>query len=213
MLIEFDTANDRTQKKLLKKAKKLLDKYSSSYQVASSPEDQEKLWKIRNASASVIGHSEGGVRSLPIIEDGIVPPEHLQQYMEGLYAIFAETHLQPAVWGHAGDGHLHTQPFLDLSQVGDRQRLFKLMDEYYDLVISLGGSISGSHGEGRLSAPYLEKQYGKDFYIVFQKIKQIFDPYGTLNPGVKVNVTIDSVKPLVRSHYTLDHLYNHMPRS
>jgi FAD/FMN-containing dehydrogenase len=105
------------------------------------------------------------------------------------------------------------QPFLDLSQVGDRQKIFRLLDEYTQLVLSLGGSISGEHGEGRLRAPYLQQQYGPELYGLFQKVKQIFDPYGVLNPGVKVNVTLDSVKALLRSNYTLDHLYNHLPRS
>jgi FAD/FMN-containing dehydrogenase len=213
MLIEFDSASERTQKRLVKKTQKLLEKLGASFQLETDPAEQEKLWKIRHASASVVAHAEGNTKALPIIEDGIVPPERFREYLEGLYAIFDRAHLQAAVWGHAGDAHLHVQPFLDLSQVGDRQKVFKIMDEYYNLVLSLGGSIAGEHGEGRLRAPYLAKQYGPELYAVFQKVKQIFDPYGTLNPGVKVNVTLDNVKSLLRSGYTLDHLYNHMPRS
>ncbi len=213
MLIEFDTASDRMQKRLIKKTQRMLDKLGATSQVETDPLEQEKLWKIRHASAAVVAHSEGNAKALPIIEDGIVPPERFREYIEGLYAIFERAHLQAAVWGHAGDAHLHVQPFLDLSQVGDRQKVFRLMDEYYNLVISLGGSISGEHGEGRLRAPYVEKQFGIEMYGLFQKVKQIFDPYGTLNPGVKVNVTLDDIKPLLRSGYTLDHLYNHMPRS
>lgn len=213
MLIEFDTLGDRPQKKVLKKAQKILERLDVTYHVELDPLEQEKFWKIRHASAVVVGHSEGGLKALPIIEDGIVPPERFREYLEGLYALFDRSRLQAAVWGHAGDAHLHVQPFLDLSQVGDRQKVFRLMDEYADLVLSLGGSISGEHGEGRLRAPYLQKQYGQELYAVFQKVKQIFDPYGTLNPGVKVNVTLDSVKALLRSGYTLDHLYGHLPRT
>jgi hypothetical protein len=36
-----------------------------------------------------------------------------------------------------------------------------------------------------LRTPYLEHMYGTEFYAFLQKVKQIFDPYGTLNPGVK----------------------------
>lgn len=213
MLIEVDTAGDRAQKKILKKAQKILDKVGATYQVETDLAEQEKLWRIRHSSASIVGHSEGGLKALPIIEDGIVPPERLKEYLEGLYALFSRSHLQAAVWGHAGDAHLHVQPFLDLGQVGDRQKVFRLMDEYAKLVLSLGGSVAGEHGEGRLRAPYVAAQYGNELYAVFQKVKQVFDPYGTLNPGVKVNVTMDSVKALLRSGYTLNHLYNHMPRT
>jgi FAD/FMN-containing dehydrogenase len=213
LLIEFDTISERVQKKLIKKTEKLLDRLGATHQTELDPLEQEKLWKIRHASAAIVGHSEGGLKALPIIEDGIVPPERFREYLEGLYALFERSHLQAAVWGHAGDAHLHIQPFLDLAQVGDRQKVFRLMDEYHALVISLGGSISGEHGEGRLRAPYLEKQYGPEAYAVFLKLKQIFDPYGTLNPGVKLNTSLDEVKALLRSGYTLDELYKYMPRS
>jgi FAD/FMN-containing dehydrogenase len=213
MLIEFDTPGERAQKKILKKAEKILERVGATFTVETDPNEQEKYWKIRHSSAIVVGHSENGLKALPIIEDGIVPPERLREYLEGLYAIFTRHQLQAAVWGHAGDGNLHIQPFLDLGQVGDRQKVFRLMDEYAKLVIGLGGSISGEHGEGRLRAPYSALQFGPEMYAVLQKVKLVFDPYGTLNPGVKVNVTMDSVKSLLRSSYSLDHLYGHMPRT
>ncbi len=125
---------------------------------------------------------------------------------------FAEQ-LQVAIWGHAGDGNLHMQPFLDLAELGDRQKAFRLTDAYYKLVMSLGGSTTGEHGDGRLRAPYLEQLYGPEAYGLFTKVKQAFDPYGTLNPGVKVGVTLDDIKPLIRTTYTMNHLYDHMPRS
>ncbi len=105
------------------------------------------------------------------------------------------------------------QPFLDLSQIGDRQKVFKIIDEYYNLVIGLGGSTSGEHSDGRLRAPYLKQLYGDQMYEVFQKVKQIFDPYGTMNPGVKIDVTIEDIKPLLRHEYSMEHLADHLPRS
>lgn len=213
MLIEFDTAHERLQKKLVKKTQKLLEKLGATFHVEHDALEQEKLWRIRHSSAAVVAHADNGAKALPIIEDGIVPPERFREYMEGLYSIFGAHRLQAALWGHAGDAHLHVQPFLNLGQVGDRQKVFRLMDEYCNLVLGLGGSLAGEHGEGRLRAPYLEKQVGAEMYALFQKVKQIFDPYGTLNPGVKLNTNIDTVKALLRSDYTLDHLYSHMPKS
>jgi hypothetical protein len=157
-----------------------------------------------------MAHSEGQIKAVPIIEDGIVPLDKLEAYIQGVYQLFAANQLQAAIWGHAGDGNLHMQPFLDLSQIGDRQKAFRLIDEYYKLVISLGGSTSGEHGDGRLRAPYLKQLYGEQAYEVFTKVKQIFDPYGTMNPGVKIGVTLDDIKPLVRTSYSMDHLYDNM---
>jgi FAD/FMN-containing dehydrogenase len=102
---------------------------------------------------------------------------------------------------------------LNLSQVGDRQKAFRLMDEYYKIVISLGGTISAEEGDGRLRTPYLESMYGTEAYRLLQKVKQICDPYGTLNPGVKFGTSIDGVKAMLRSDFGFDHVYDHLPRS
>lgn len=213
LFVEFDDPSDRTQKRASKKARKILEQYATSVQVETDPTEQDKLWKVRYASASVLSHGEGGVKALPFMEDGVVPPERFKEYLEGIYDICARSHVQPAVWGHAGDGNLHIQPFLDLAQVGDRQKIFRLTEEYTDLVLRLGGVTSGENGDGRLRGSYLQKVYGPEMYALFQKVKQVFDPYNTLNPGVKVNANLDAAKALLRSGYSLDHLYNHLPRS
>lgn len=213
VLIEFDDNNDRTRKRLTKKTLKILDDNAASYQVETEEQNKEQLWKIRHSAAAVIAHSEGNLKALPIIEDGVVPIGRFHDYIEGVYQLFKRHNLQTAIWGHAGDANLHMQPFLDLSQVGDRQKAFKVIDEYYNMVISMGGSTSGEHNDGRLRAPYLRQLYGEAMYELFTKVKAIFDPYGTLNPGVKIGVTLNNIKPLLRSEYSMDHLYDHLPRT
>lgn len=212
LLVEFDEG-ERQQKKATKKALKIMHKYTDRVQVEQNALQQEKLWRIRHSSASVVSHTDGARKALPIIEDGAVPPDRFEEFVTGVYALFERHGLRVALWGHAGDGNLHMQPFLDLSQVGDRQKMLKIMDEYYNLVISLGGSTTGEHGDGRLRAPYLERLYGPEIIALFEQAKKIFDPYGVLNPGVKLGTSIEDVKAMLRTSYTLDHLYDHMPRS
>ncbi|HVA11575.1 MAG TPA: FAD-linked oxidase C-terminal domain-containing protein, partial [Candidatus Dormibacteraeota bacterium] len=74
-------------------------------------------------------------------------------------------------------------------------------------------TISATHGDGRLRTPYLEAMYGPEPYALLQKVKQIFDPYGTLNPGVKFGTSLEDIKNIIRSDYSIDHLYDHLPRS
>lgn len=213
VLIEFDNGNQRIQKKMAKRTTKILSKAQIPYRLETDEHEKEKLWQIRHSAAAVISHSEGNVKALPIIEDGVVPAEKFHQYLSNVYDMFAKYDLQAAVWGHAGDANIHMQPFLDLSQVGDRQKVFKIIDEYYNMVISLGGSTSGEHSDGRLRAPYLPKLYGEALYGVFKKTKAIFDPHGTLNPGVKIDVTVDDIRPLLRHEYSMEHLAHHLPRT
>lgn len=213
MLIEFDNTDNRTQKRMSKRVEKLLSRYQVSYQVENDEAKQEQLWKIREMAAIATSYSDNSAKAVPMIEDGVVPLDRFKEYLESVYAIFERNDLQAAAWGHAGNANLHFQPFLNLSQVGDRQKAFKLLDEYYDLVISLGGTISGEHGDGRIRAPFVQRMYTPEVYLLLQKVKQIFDPYGTLNPGVKINVSINDIKPLVRSSYNIDRLLQHLPRS
>ncbi len=213
LLIEFDNPSDRNQKRMVKKVTKLLNKYQVASRVETDPLRREDLWKIRHSSSTLIAFAQGSAKAVPVIDDGVVPVERFNEYLEAIYQMFGRSGLRAATWGHAGDANVHAQAVLDLAQVGDRQRAFKLMDEYYRYIIALGGSTSGEHGDGRLRAPYLAELYGAEAYQIFQKVKQIFDPYGTLNPGVKINVGLDDIKPLVRNDYSLDHLYTYSPRT
>jgi FAD/FMN-containing dehydrogenase len=211
LLIEFDN-NERQAKKLVKRAAKTIEKYAVSHQITTEPEQQQLLWKIRQATNAYIAHNEGQARSLPLV-DGSVPLDRLREYLESIYALFEAGGIRTGLWGHAGDGIIRFQPRLNLTQVGDRQKAFKLIEEYHKLVLSLGGSISGQASDGRLRTPYLEKMYGPELYALLKKVKNIFDPYGTLNPGVKFGTSMDDIKGMVRTDYSLNHLYDHLPRS
>lgn len=213
LLAEFDDLKDSVQVKKAKKAEKLLRQLGVEYVGTQNEEEQERLWTIRHSAAAVLWHNEGSAKALPIIEDGIVPRDRFPEFVRKTYELFEKYGLQAAVWGHAGDANLHMQPFLDLSKMSDRQKVFKLMEEYYDMVLSLGGSTSAEHNDGRLRAPYLPKVYGQQMYDLFGQVKKIFDPYGTLNPGVKVGVTLKDVVPLLRHDYTLEHIADHLPRT
>lgn len=213
LLIEFDNPSDRVRKRMAKKTVKLLNKYQVEFKQENEPAAQQQLWKIRHSAATVTSYSQGRLKSVPIIEDGVVPADKFSTYLDSVQALFEEHGFKSAMWGHAGDANVHMQPLLDLSQVGDRQKAFKLIDEYYKLVISLGGSTSGEHGDGRLRGPYLEALYGSEMYQLLKGVKKIFDPYGFMNPGVKIDVSLSDVKGMVRSEYSLEHLYDHMPRT
>jgi hypothetical protein len=77
----------------------------------------------------------------------------------------------------------------------------------------LGGSTTGEHNDGRLRGPYMKQLVGDEVYTLYQNVKAIFDPHGTLNPGVKINVSLEEIKPILRQAYSLEHLFDHMPKS
>lgn len=211
LLVEFDNG-ERQLKKLTKQTDKIFDQYATSVKVATGPEEQQRFWMLREAVGMWIAHNDGLLRAVPLIDDAAVPPDQLRAYLEGIYKLLKDNNLKTAVWGHAGEAALHVQPKLNLGQVGDRQKAFRLLDDHYKLVSKLSGTVSAV-GDGRLRTPYLETLYGPELYALLAKIKHIFDPHNILNPGVKFGTTIDDVKEIVRTDYSHDHRYDHLPRS
>jgi FAD/FMN-containing dehydrogenase len=213
LLAEFDDKKDSAQLKKAKHVQKMLKKAGINFVATQDYDEQQRLWTIRHSAAAVIWHVDGTKKALPIIEDGVVPREKFQEFITAIYALFDKYKLDVAVWGHAGDANLHLQPFLDLGVLGDRQKVFKIMEEYYDTILKMGGSTCGEHNDGRLRAPFLPKVYGPEMYKVFQEVKKAFDPYGTLNAGVKIDVTVKDLVPVLRNEYSMEHLADHLPRS
>lgn len=210
LLVEFE--DNKHAKKSLKKADKIFEKLAVTVETATKPEDQQKFWKLRQSTSTLIAFNDGPKKAVPLV-DGTVPPDRLREYLEGVYDLCGTIGIKPALWGHAGDGHVQMQPHLNLAQVGDRQKAFRFLDEHAKLVIKLGGTVSGTGGEGRLRAPYVEAMYGTEGYALLQKVKKIFDPYGTLNPGVKFGTSQDDIKAMLNANFGLDHVYDHLPRS
>lgn len=213
LLIEFDDSSKLSQSRRANKAAKILNNLAYRFVKTKNYQQQSELWKIRHSAAAIMWHTAGKKKALPIIEDGVVPNEKFAEFIQKTYKLFNHFNLDVAIWGHAGNANLHMQPFFDLSLTGERQKIFKLMNAYYQLVIELGGSTSGEHNDGRLRGPYLKLLYGQEVYGIFEKIKQIFDPYGIMNPGVKMGVNIRDLHSQLRSEYSISHLSQHMPRT
>jgi FAD/FMN-containing dehydrogenase len=212
-LVEFDDASSFKRGIKARRALRILKKLTYSTRISNDVAEQERLWKIRHSAAAVIWMNDGPKKALPIIEDGCVPSDKIPEFLEKVYKLFAKYGLESAVWGHAGDGDMHMQPFFDLSKKLDREKVFELADDYYNMVIKMGGTTCGEHNDGLIRAPYLKKLFGKDMYHVFQQIKETFDPYNVMNPQVKMNVEKADIIPLVRHEYSMKHLYDHMPHT
>lgn len=213
LFISCDDPSDRNRSKLAKKIIKTLRPLTENVVSTADPDEQEKLWALRHSAASVTNFDHDGKAALPVVEDGIVPAVAFNQFITEAYKLFEKHHLEVALWGHAGDSNLHMQPLLDLKKLGDRQKAFKLMDEYYKLVIKLGGSIAAEHNDGRLRAPYVAAQVGADIHELYVQLKAAFDPHGTLNPGVKTGTTLKELVDMLRDSYSLAHLAEHLPRT
>ena len=212
MFIEFDDEKDGVQKKALKKLARIIEKNGGYMKTAEKPEELEQLWKIRQSIATLFMQSKGQSKAVPVAEDVSVPVANLSEFLHRAAEIYGSVGMVAAAWGHAGNGVVRMHPVLDLGQVGDRQKLFKLSAGIYEAALRLSGSITAASGDGRVRAPYMSIEHGHDLYRLMLAIKQTFDPHGILNPGVKT-ATIKEVKEMIRGDYGLDHRHEYLPRS
>lgn len=152
---------------------------------ARDPEEMERIWGIRrSASPTIQAMAERGLRSVQVVEDSVVPPEMLPRYVEGVETILGSRAIDHVLFGHAGDGNLHLNPLVDLRDPLTRPMLGDVLDEVAQLVVELGGTLTGEHGDGRLRAPLLPRIWAPGPLAAFGTLKQTFDPGGILNPGV-----------------------------
>ncbi|NIA22268.1 MAG: anaerobic glycerol-3-phosphate dehydrogenase subunit C [Anaerolineaceae bacterium] len=110
-----------------------------------------------------------------------MPPERLVEYIHGLWEILDRHGVEAAMYGHAGDANLHVRPLLNLRSQQDIDKMVAMASEAADLVLSVGGTLSGEHGDGRVRSAYLRRQFGP-LYEVMRQVKAIWDPDGILAP-------------------------------
>jgi FAD/FMN-containing dehydrogenase len=152
--------------------------------IAFDPARVHALWEIRHAASPIIARTAGRRISMQFIEDSVVPVVRLPEYIASLRAILLRHELPAVIFGHAGDGNLHVNPLVDVSLPGWPDRLEKVLDDVATLVVSLGGTLAGEHGDGRIRAPYLAQVWGEPIFSCFRAVKRLFDPHAILNPGV-----------------------------
>ncbi|MBX4199794.1 FAD-binding oxidoreductase [Candidatus Saccharibacteria bacterium] len=212
LFIEFDEEKGADQKKSIRKLGKILERSGTDWVLADNLEDQQKIRKVRESVATILTEPSGQTKAVPVAEDVAVPVENLVDFLRQVNDIYTAAGMRPAIWGSAGDGVVRMHPMLDLSQTGDRQRLFKLADAIYAAALKLGGTVSASHGEGRVRAPYSVYMYGEKAMGLMREVKKAFEPHNILNAGVKT-ATREEIKALLRGDYSQAHRHEHLPRS
>lgn len=118
-----------------------------------------------------------------LLEDVGVPLPQLSSLVTGIEAISQSRQVPIAVIAHAGDGNTHPLITYQPGDEDQKQRAMIAYGEVMELAISLGGTITGEHGVGRLKQPWLEDYLGADVAELNLRIKNALDPQHILNPG------------------------------
>ena len=159
--------------------------------VAKSDQEEDKYWTIRRESFKLLTDHSKGKRTAPFIDDVVVAPEKLHDFLPRLNEIMSHYNLVFTVAGHIGDGNFHIIPLVDIGAESIKTIVPELEEKVFSLVKEFGGSMTGEHNDGLVRSPYLKKMFGDQVYALFEETKHIFDPDNIFNPGKKVGETLE----------------------
>ena len=189
LLVEFERESSAAARGVVGDAVRGLKNSVSHVETAVDRRGLEQLWNVRRLASPALARLPPSQRSLQVIEDGCVPLHALGDYVAGLRAAADRAGIPVAIFGHAGDGHVHVNVLPDTTRPGWRNALARLFEEVTSLLLQLGGVPSGEHGIGRLRAGVLERFYGPEVMDLFRAVKRAYDPLTILNPGVIIPAT------------------------
>ena len=180
LLIEVDGFDPEILMKECEQIIGVLENFETDEILFAESEAQKiTLWNLRRkVGEAVKGHSTYKE------EDTVVPRFHLPQLLQSVKDIGNKYGFQSVCYGHAGDGNLHVNILKGtLNDELWNDELPKAIEEIFQKVVALGGTISGEHGIGLVQKPYMHIAFPEITLNLMREIKKVFDPNGILNPG------------------------------
>lgn len=196
LMIEMNGQTENEVRTKIHDLHRTLSKYRARYEIngfeeAPTEGRSEKFWIMRRYSFQLLRSKVKEKHTAPFIDDLVVNPEHLAEFLPKIRKIIKKYKLLATVQGHMGDGNFHIIPLMKLEDKRDRQKIMPAMKEVNELVLKYGGSLSGEHNDGLVRGPWLEEMYGKEMVKLFRQTKDIFDPDHIFNPHKKAYATWD----------------------
>jgi FAD/FMN-containing dehydrogenase/Fe-S oxidoreductase len=180
-----------SQEELTDQIKNLLNDLKSSTKAYATPVlkngEIDLAAELRKAGLGLLGNIKGDEKAVACIEDTSVAIQDLPHYISDFTKIMKSYNQKAVYYAHAGAGEIHLRPILNLKTSKGVDDFKNISKDVANLVKSYGGALSGEHGDGRVRAPFTRSVVGEECYLIFQKIKHLFDPENLLNPGKIVN--------------------------
>lgn len=145
---------------------------------AKNDEENENIWRARRSAYSAVTQLKPNV----VTEDIVVPRRKIVECVQTIRNLAQKYGIIVCTMGHAGDGNIHPNFALDLSDKNEKENFEKLKDELFNYALSIGGTLSGEHGIGSHKKKYLKDAIDSNALDLMQKIKNLLDSKGIMNP-------------------------------
>lgn len=200
--VEFADNERHIINQKIERLHKELEKHDVKIKIAPNKQAEKKYWLMRRESFNLLRNKIKDLHTAPFIDDFIVRPEFLPEFLPKLAKIFEKYKgLIYTTAGHMGDGNFHIIPLMRIEDKKTHEIISKLSEEVYDLVLAYHGSITAEHNDGLIRTPYLKKMYGEEIIKLFEETKKIFDPQNIFNPRKKVGGDLDFAMNHLRRHW------------
>jgi FAD/FMN-containing dehydrogenase len=206
LMVEFNGETEDEVRNKVHALHRNLKQHRARYEINGFEEDptegkSQKFWLMRRYSFQLLRSKVKDKHTAPFIDDLVVPPPHLAEFLPKLRKIIKKYKLFATIAGHMGDGNFHIIPLMKLEDPKDRKKILPAMKEVNNLVLKYGGSLSGEHNDGLVRGPWLEQMYGKEMLKIFREAKHIMDPDAIFNPHKKANADWDYSFSHIRDHF------------
>jgi FAD/FMN-containing dehydrogenase len=191
LIAQFTGDSEAEVTKKCEEAQAAVAPFKLRTRITQSEQEAKKYFTMRRESFNLLRHHSGNLRTAPFIDDFIVKPEFLPEFLPKLNEILGQYHLIYTIQGHIGDGNFHIIPLMDLTNPASHKVIPELSKKVYELVLSYHGSITAEHNDGLVRGPYLEEMFGKEITKLFKEVKETFDSKGIFNPHKKIDATFD----------------------
>jgi FAD/FMN-containing dehydrogenase/Fe-S oxidoreductase len=182
LLVEFVGADAAAASSRLEEAIRLVSgsrRLCIDVRRAEDAADVALFWDLSRQVVSTLHGVRGEERPVPFIEDIVVPPEALPEFLRRLQAVLKQQSATAMLFGHAAHGQLHVRPYVDPAAP---ERLVPLAEAVYAEVFALGGTLGGEQGLGLSRTRFFRRGF-PELSAVFDQVRTLFDPQGIMNPG------------------------------
>lgn len=198
--LRFNDFSVRAQDHKLKKMRKLLKKINM-VAIDSTERDSSDFHAITGLIQTLqLGSSDDRI-PVPLINGVSVPANRSEEFENAVAELASKQHIELPLELDVLAGVYNAYPILSLDSVSDKQKIFKLLTDYATLVDKCGGAFTADGAEGRLKANAAWAVLDDAHARLYEEVRQIFDPFGTLNPGVKQKTEMRSLVAALRSSY------------
>lgn len=202
ILCVFTDFSERSRKRKVKKCMKAAESLNATAVISGS--DDESIAEICAVEGIIYGAahaSDSDFVAPPLFTGAYVPSERVGDLAGAIHKLEMQNEVAMPYYADINRSIYNFYPQFKYRTVQERRRMLKVYDMFSGIVDTYGGSIVAAAGEGRVKSPFAMRNVSPELINLYTKIRNIFDPQKTLNPGVKQSIELREIVGALRQSY------------